>query len=121
MGAKRTAARVTLSVIIGSILFLGITVAAGVLSTYTENFTLHTLLELPFRWPRYVYCSLPLPRSGPCLYFNDVASLVTLIACDVIFYSLMVYSALWLWSLVRSKGKAKAALSAPPPPPIIPE
>jgi hypothetical protein len=115
MGAKRVIARLTLSLIGGTLLFLAVTVAGGVLSTYTDDHTLHHLLMLPARWPRYLYHYLSPTR--PSLYFEDTASLVTLIACNIVLYGSIVYFVLWLRSFVRRRGHADALLSAPPPPP----
>ena len=117
MGAKRVVARLTLSLFGGTILFIAVTVAGGVLSTYTDDPALHHLLMLPARWPRYLYHYLSPASSRPSLYFDDMASLVTLIACNIALYGSIVYFGLWLWSFVRRKGRADPLLSAPPPPP----
>jgi hypothetical protein len=115
MGAKRVIARLTLSLIGGMILFLAVSVAGGVLSTYTDDPTLHHLLMIPARWPRYLYHYLSPTR--PSLYFDDTASLVTLITCNIVLYGSLVYLALSLRAFVRRKGRSDPLLSAPPPPP----
>ncbi len=112
-GVKGVIARLILSLVGGVILFLAVSIVGGILSTYTENRTLQVLLEMPSRWPRYLYYYLSPTPSKPSLYFDDAASLVTLIVCNIVLYSLITFFALWsLWDLRRREIKYD-----PPPPP----
>jgi len=114
MKAKRIIARLLLSLVGGTALFLAVTIATGVLSTYYpyDSFA-HTLLMLPSRWPRYAYVYLSPASLKPSLYFDHTASLVALIACDVAFYSLIVFSLTVLFSAARRRRVS----DDPPPPP----
>lgn len=113
MGTKRAIGRVVISLAGGVILFLAITICTGVLSTYTNNRFLRLLLEMPTRWPRYAYYYLSPAYSKPNLFFDDSASLIALLACNVALYSLIVFFGLWLLSIFR---KSKDKYEPPPPP-----
>ena len=114
MAAKRVIARLILSLGGGVVLFLAVSVTTGILSTYyTNNPMIYTLLMLPDRWPRYAYVYLYPGNPKPSLIFDDTASLVTLIACDVVFYSLIVYALIAAFSVVRRR---KVKYDPPPPP-----
>jgi len=103
-----------LSLVGGVILFLAVSIITGILSTYfPRTSTIYTLLELPSRWPRYAYVYLYPGYPKPSLVFADTASLITLISCDVVFYSLIVSSFITMFSLTRRR-KIK---HDPPPPP----
>ena len=103
-----------LSLVGGVILFLAVATITGITSTYfTHNPVIQTLLMLPSRWPRYAYVYLYPGHPKPSLIFDDAASLVTLIACDVVFYSLIVFGITTMLSLARRR-KVK---HDPPPPP----
>ena len=117
MGAKRVVARLALSLVGGTALFLGVAVGGGELSTYIEDRALRELLSVTVRWPRYIYYYLSPASSKPSLYFSDTASIVTLIVCNIAFHSLIIYLALWLRSFFKKKANSKELLSTPPPPP----
>ena len=114
MAAKRVIARLILSLVGGVVLFLAVSIATLMLPTYyTNNHTIYTLLMLPSRWPRYAYVYLYPGNPKPSLIFDDTASLLTLIACDLVFYSLIVYALIAAFSVVRRR---KVKYDLPPPP-----
>ena len=113
MGAKRIFGRLILSLVGGAALFISLSAITGVLSLYTENRTARMLLELPSRWPRYLYFYLSPASSKPSLYFSDTASLVVLIVCDILLYAGFTFLALWALSTFRRR---EVKYDAPPPP-----
>lgn len=112
MGARRVFKRLILSLIGGFALPFIYTIIAGPLSNYTKDENIRRLLLLPIIWPRYAYVYFYPSRNKPPLYFDDTASLVTMLACDVAAYALVTYLLLWLFSNRKSKLE-----TLPPPPP----
>ncbi|HEV2761546.1 MAG TPA: hypothetical protein VGV38_01030 [Pyrinomonadaceae bacterium] len=103
--------RLLLSLVGGFVIPFLYACVAGPLSTYTDDPRLQTLLVLPLRWPRHLYVYLS-PPPKPSLYFDDTASLVALILCDVALYAGVTYLLLTL----RALSKRRTSIGPPPPP-----
>jgi len=106
--------RLLLSAIGGVIIPFCYSIIAGPLSTYTENRTLHLLLDIPIGWPRLLYFYLYPPFSKDSFADNEIAFLLYIIGCDIVLYALLVYFILWVFS----KKHHYSAVQAEPPPPV---
>jgi len=113
MRIGRAVARLSVSLLGGVALFLVVSVASGVLSTYTDNRVLRLLLAMPTRWPRYLYVYLYPFHPKPSLYFSDTPSLVALLVCNVALYTLVVHLLLKLLPTLR---RPKLEYQPPPAP-----
>lgn len=101
--------RLTLSVFGGIVIPFAYSVVAFKLSRYVKSENLNLLISYPVRWPLLVLSHLGFPVE------KNVATVLYLIGCNVLLYTLLTYCLL----LVILKRKRREFASPPNPPPFV--
>lgn len=106
--------RVVLSILGGFFFPFCYAVIAMPLSVYIKDAEIRWILSVPLGWPRFLYFYLFVPFFGDPLANNQVALVLYVIVCDVLFYTVITYFVLSIRSALKPPP---IAYVEPPPPP----
>jgi hypothetical protein len=101
--------RLALSVFGGFVIPFACAVMAFTLSRYVKSETLNLLAGYPVRWPLLFLYRLGFPIE------KDIATLLYIVGCNVLLYTLLTYC--FLWAIL--KRKTRESVPAPNPPPFV--